>query len=293
MDIRLMRYFLAIAQEENITKAAKILHISQPSLSKQMMDLENELGVKLFERGNRKVYLTEDGMFFRKRAQEIIQLTDKMMMEFELNSEIIEGDVYIGAGETDKIRVIGQVLKNMEEKGYDIRFHIQSGNGIEIKEQLKKGLIDFALFIGDNDLSEFDYVKLKDKDRWGILAPFDHPLAEKEFILAKDLEDIPLIFTQQALTSNELSGWFKKPMDKLNVVGTYNLMFNAASMAKMGLGVVVGLDDIILDPMLKFVPLDPKIEADIYIAWKKYPSFSKAAAKFMENLKETASQKNQ
>lgn len=229
-------------------------------------------------------------MFFRKRAQEITQLTDKMMMEFELNSEIVEGDVYIGAGETDKVKVIGQVLKIMEEKGYDIHFHIQSGNGIDIKEQLKKGLMDFALFIGDNDLSEFDYVKLKERDVWGIMVPLHHPLASKDFVQPEDLEEIPLIFTQQAVNSNELSGWFKKPMDKLNVVGTYNLMFNAASMAKIGLGVVVGLDDIILDPKLKFIPFDPKIEADIYIAWKKYPSFSKAAAKFMETLKEVCSE---
>ncbi len=287
MELRVLRYFLAVAQEENITAAAEFLHITQPTLSKQLKDLENELGSTLFIRGKRKITLTEDGIFLRKHAQEIIALADKTEAAFRDKQEFVGGDIYIGGGETTAVRYIARALSELLKSYPNIRYHFISGDGNDIAEQLDKGLIDFALFIGQMDLKKYDRIILPTTDTWGLLLRNDHPLAEKRSITPNDLIGLPILHSRQAFSQNELSGWLGFSSDKLNIVGTHNLVYNEAIMVKEGLGLAVTLDGLAntsKESGLCFRPFEPKITARLVVAWKKYQVFSKPAELFLKRI---------
>lgn len=287
MELRVLRYFLAVAREENITAAAGVLHITQPTLSKQLMDLENELGKQLFIRGKRKITLTEEGMFLRKRAQEIVELADKTQSEFLSNEEMISGDIYIGGGETDAMRIVAKTAKELQKNYPGINYHLYSGNAQDVTERLDKGLLDFGILIGSSNLNKYDYLKLPVTDTWGLLMKKDSPLAEKDIISSEDLKGIPLIVSIQALKNNELSGWSGYNFEDLNIVATYNLVYNASLMVDEGLGYVLTLDKLVNTAGKSnfcFIPLKPKLEANLYIVWKKYQVFSKATEKFIDVL---------
>ncbi|WP_294468454.1 LysR family transcriptional regulator [uncultured Anaerofustis sp.] len=287
MELRVLRYFLAVAREENITAAAGVLHITQPTLSKQLMDLENELGKQLFIRGKRKITLTEEGMFLRKRAQEIVELADKTQSEFLSNEEMISGDIYIGGGETDAMRIVAKTAKELQKNYPGIKYHLYSGNAQDVTERLDKGLLDFGILIGSSNLNKYDYLKLPVTDTWGLLMKKDSPLAEKDIISSEDLKGIPLIVSIQALKNNELSGWSGYNFEDLNIVATYNLVYNASLMVDEGLGYVLTLDKLVNTAgksKFCFIPLKPKLEANLYIVWKKYQVFSKATEKFIDVL---------
>lgn len=287
MELRVLRYFLAVAREENITAAAGVLHITQPTLSKQLMDLENELGKQLFIRGKRKITLTEEGMFLRKRAQEIVELADKTQSEFLSNEEMISGDIYIGGGETDAMRIVAKTAKELQKNYPGIKYHLYSGNAQDVTERLDKGLLDFGILIGSSNLNKYDYLKLPVTDTWGLLMKKDSPLAEKDIISSEDLKGIPLIVSIQALKNNELSGWSGYNFEDLNIVATYNLVYNASLMVDEGLGYVLTLDKLVNTAGKSnfcFIPLKPKLEANLYIVWKKYQVFSKATEKFIDVL---------
>ncbi|MCH5281800.1 MAG: LysR family transcriptional regulator [Lachnospiraceae bacterium] len=291
MDIRILRYFLAVAREESISGAAKGLHLTQPTLSRQLMDLEEELGVKLLNRGkkNRHITLTEEGMLLRRRAEEIVALADKTIAEFDTAQEIISGDVYIGGGETNAMRLIAKVAKKLQAKYPLIRYHLYSGNADDVAERLDKGLLDFGLFIEPANMERYHYLRLPDTDTWGLLMRKDSPLSAKESIQAEDLENIPLIVSRQSMVRNELSGWRGGDFDKLNIVATYNLIYNASLMVDEGFGYALCLDRLVFSAHNNnfcFRPLEPKLEAHLNIAWKKYQVFSKAAEKFLEALQE-------
>ena len=289
MELRVLRYFLAVAQEENITAAAAWLHITQPTLSKQLMDLEASLGKKLFARGSRRITLTEEGMFLRKRAQEIVALADKTEAEFSAPGDIVGGDVYIGGGETDGVRFIARALERLRSAYPGIRFHLYSGNGEDVAERLDKGLLDFGLFVGLTDLKKYDYVKLPKANAWGLLLRADDPLAELERITPKDLSGVPILASRQALVQNELSGWLGYAFEKLQIVGTYNLIYNASVMVEEGLGCALCIDGLVNtgdSRTLCFRPFAPPLTADLTVAWKKYQVFSKAAEKFLEALQQ-------
>lgn len=289
MELRVLRYFLAVAREESITAAAETLHVTQPTLSKQLMDLETELGKKLFIRGRRKIILTEEGQFLRKRAQELIDLADKTEAAFQEEGEIVSGDVYIGGGETEAIRYIAKTIRRLQESCPNIRFHLFSGNGEDVTERLDKGLLDFGLFVGATELRKYDYLVLPDADIWGLLMRKDHPLAAHSHIVPEDLKQTPLLFSRQMLIQNELSGWLGYPLDQLNIVGTYNLIYNASIMVEEGLGCALTIDRLINtsgNSRLCFRPLEPGISANLTVAWKKYQVFSKAAARFLETLQQ-------
>lgn len=288
MELRVLRYFLAVAREENITAAAKALHVTQPTLSKQLMELEEELGKKLFLRGSRKMTLTQEGMFLQKRAQEMVDLADKTEAAFQAD-EIAGGDVYIGGGETEAMAYIAKVVKHLQLEQKNIRFHLYSGNGEDIAERLNKGLIDFGLFIGTADLQKYDYLRLPTYDTWGLLLRREDPLAGKPFITPKDLADIPLICSRQALLQNELAGWLGRSPEILDIVATYNLLYNATHLVREGVGAALcirGLIDTTDESALCFRPLRPAITANLVIAWKKQQIFSKAARLFLERLQE-------
>lgn len=289
MELRVLRYFLAVAREQSITAAAETLHITQPTLSKQLRELEEELGKKLFTRGNRKITLTEEGMFLRKRAQEIVELADKTEANFAAGVGSVSGDIFIGSGETGAVRYLGRTLYKMRSIYPGVRFHLFSGNGEDVSDRLDKGLIDFALFVGMTDLKKYDYLKLPYSHRWGLILRRDDPLAAHEAVTPEMLMNVPILCSRQALIQNELSGWLGRPFDELNLVGTYNLIYNASIMVEEGLGCAVCIDrllDTSGDSAVCFRPFEPAIDAELFIAWKKYQFFSAAAGKFLEMLQQ-------
>ena len=289
MEIRVLKYFLAVAREQNISAAAQSLFLSQPTLSRQLKELEEELGKQLFIRGSRKITLTEEGLLLRKRAEEIVELLDKTEQELSRSDEQVSGEIYIGAGETDGLRLIAKAAKELQKQYPQITYRIISGDAVDITERLDKGLIDFALLLEPVDISKYSYLKFPVKDVWGVLMRRDCPLAQKKSISPKDLRDMPLIVSRQALDGSELTQWLKSDNEQLNIVSTYNLVYNASLMVDEGLGVALCLDKIINvsgDSSLCFRPLKPKLEVGMSLVWKKYQVFSKAAEKFILKMQE-------
>lgn len=287
MELRVLRYFLAVAREESISGAAERLHVTQPTLSRQLMELEEKLATKLFIRGNRKITLTNEGMFLRKRAGEIVALVEKTEEEFNAPEEIVSGEIYIGGGETDAMRMIAKVSKILQEEYPHIRYHLFSGNADDVTERLDKGLIDFGILIGSVDLKKYDFIPLPAIDVWGVLMRKDSPLATYDKIRPEDLWDVPMIISRQALVSNEISSWIKKDVEKLNIAATYNLVYNASLMVEEGIGYALCLDKLINttgSSNLCFKPLEPRLEARLNIVWQKYQVFSKASEAFLKRI---------
>lgn len=287
MELRVLEYFLAVTRQQSISGAAEALHLSQPTLSRQLKDMEDELGKQLIIRGNRRISLTEEGMLLRKRAEEIIDLVHKTENEITLSDDTITGDIYIGAGETDAVRLIAKVANELQSDYPEIHYHISSGDTVDLIEQIDKGLIDFGILFEPCDISKYDYIKVPIKDLWGVLMKKDSPLANKEYIIAEDLWDKPLIISRLSTGNSELNQWIKRKLSKLNIVATYSLIFNGSLMVDEGLGYALCLNKIINttgDSSLCFKPLYPKLEAEMYIAWKKYQVFTKASSKFLEKL---------
>lgn len=290
MELRVLRYFLAVAREESISDAAEFLHITQPTLSRQLMDLEEELGKQLLIRGkrNRKIMLTEDGMRLRKRAEEIVALADKTEAEFLAADDAVSGDVYIGCGESDAMRIIAKTAVKLRQDYPDIHFHLYSGNAEDVSERMEKGLLDFGIFITSANIDKYDYLKLPVYDTWGLIMRKSDKLAAKDFITPQDLQGLPLIMSRQALAQEDISRWGKKQIQDLNVVVTYNLVYNAAIMTREGFGYTLTLDKLAntgSDSDLCFRPLKPELRINLNLVWKKYQIFSKASQKFLEYLK--------
>lgn len=292
MELRVLQYFLAVAREQSIVRAAESLHLSQPTLSTQIKAMEESLGKQLLIRGtkgSRKITLTEEGMILRKRAEEILNLVQKTEREISGSDRIIAGDVYIGTGETDAVRFIAKAARELYQTYPGIHYHIASGNAQFVMEQLDKGLIDFGIVLGFSDRTKYHFIDLPFKDTWGVLMRKDSPLAEKESVQPDDLWDKPLILSQQDDNHKALADWMQKEMSELEIVATYNLLFNASLMVEEGLGYAVGLDKIINtsgSSRLLFRPLAPKRETSMSIIWKKYQIFSKASEKFIQMMKE-------
>ncbi len=292
MELRVLQYFLAIAREQSIVRAAESLHLSQPTLSTQIKAMEEELGKQLLIRGtkgSRKVTLTEEGMILRKRAEEILNLVQKTEREISLSDQVIVGDVYIGTGETDAVRFIAKAARELYQTYPGIHYHISSGNAQFVIEQLDKGLIDFGIVFGPVDHAKYNFYEMPYKDIWGVLMRQDSPLAAKEAVSPEDLWDKPLILSQQGDNRGALTAWMQKEISELEIVATYNLLFNASLMVEEGLGYAIGFDKIINtsgNSNLCFRPLTPKREAGMSIIWKKYQVFSKASEKFMQKMKE-------
>lgn len=284
MELRVLQYFLAVAREQSISGAAEFLHLSQPTLSRQIKDMEKELGKQLLIRGNRRITLTEEGMILCKRAEEIMELVKKTESEITLSDESIAGDIYIGAGESNSVGYIAKVANALRREYPFVHFHIESGDAQTVYEQLDKGLIDFGLLFGNIDLTKYNSISLPTKDTWGVLMPKDSELAQKDVITPNDLIKEPLIVSRQGITRGELQNWFKLPEEKLNVVATYNLLYNASLLVEEGVGYALCLDKIIntSNCNLCFKPLYPKLEVSMSIVWKKHQVFSKASNKFLD-----------
>ncbi len=290
MELRVLRYFLAVAREQSISGAAEMLHISQPTLSRQLMDMEHALGKQLFIRGNRHITLTEEGIFLRKRAEEIVDLVDKTETEIRSSDEFISGDIYIGAAETDNMRLLLRVAHKLQQDYPDIHYHFFSGNAQDVTEKLDQGLLDFGLLIDYNNLSKYESLLLPSADSWCVLMRNDSPLAAKEQIMPADLWDKPLICSQQIFwEKQDLKDWIKKDIEELNIVATYNLIYNAKLMAEEGFGYVLCLEKLVQiseDGLICQRPLYKGEPSRLDIVWKKYQVFSKAAGLFLQRLKE-------
>ncbi|WP_369361359.1 LysR family transcriptional regulator [Priestia megaterium] len=293
MEVRVLRYFLTVAREGNITRAADFLHVTQPTLSRQLKDLEQELGKKLFIRSSHSVILTDEGMLLRNRAEEIVNMVDKLEAEFSSMEETIGGDVYIGGGETEAMKHIARVAKDVQVRYPNIRYHLYSGNEEDITERLDKGLLDFGILIQPADISKYNYLNMPAKDVWGVVMKKDSSLAVKEGIQAEDLVNVPLICSRQAVkqtfSKNEFADWFGEDFHKLNIVTTYNLAYNAAIMVEEGVGYAITLDKIVntsTTSNLCFKPLQPRLESGLNIVWKKHHVLSATAAAFLKELQE-------
>lgn len=289
MELRVLKYFLAVARTENISAAAEILHVTQPTLSRQLMDLENELGKVLFVRAHKKISLTEDGLLLKKRAEEIVELVNRTESELKNDDKEISGDVYIGSGETEGIRFIAKAAKQVRSSGYDVRFHIYSGHDTSVSQRIDKGLLDFGVFLEGAYVEKYDSIRIPYTDTWGVLMRKDSPLAEKEYIEPEDLWNLPLIVSLQADKNNELSGWLMHSREQLDIVATYNLLFNASIMVEEGLGYALCVDKIVRTDggsILCFKPLRPARSASLDVVWKKHQPLSKPAELFLKCLKE-------
>lgn len=287
IETRLLQYFLAVAEEQSITKAAEYLHISQPTLSKQMMDLEENLGKQLLVRGRKKITLTEDGLYLRGRAQEIISLMDKTESAFRENEQSISGDVTIGCGEYRTTFSIMQIIRAIQEEYPDIRFHFFSSNADTIIERLDKGILDMGFLLEPEITPRYDYQKLPLHESWGILMRKDSPLAAKKEITVAELTGLPLIMPSQTSNSGRIKTYFADTRVDPHVVCTYNLIYNAGLMVEAGIGYALCIDELINTEgshPLTFRPLSPGLTSDVYLFTKKYQVFSKAAKLFLHRL---------
>ena len=288
MELRVLKYFLAVAREGSITKAAESLHLSQPTLSRQLRELEEELEKQLMIREPRRILLTEEGMILRKRAEEILSLVEKTENEVKTDGQRVSGDVYIGAGETRGGHILTQAAARLRRKHPDIRFHIVSGDTVSVTEQLERGLIDFGLLFHPVDIGRYQVLEVPERAEWGLLMRRDCPLAEKEAVTAADLKSMPLIVSRQVRDSDMLSGWLGEPLSALRIAATYNLAYNASLMVEDGIGCALCVDGIINtsgDSELTFRPLYPAQTAGMSVVWKKFQVFSRASQCFLAALK--------
>ena len=287
MEIRVLRYFLMTAREENITRAAELLHITQPTLSRQMMQLEEELGTKLFRRDNHSIRLTEDGMLLKRRAQELVQLADSVEKEFRHSKEEMSGTISIGSGETGSMQELAEIIRDFQEKYPLVQYDLYTATADEIKERLDKGLLDIGLLTEPVDIMKYSFIRMKRKEKWGILVRRDSKLAEKTSIGPSDLLDVPVFLAHRALVKNEIEGWFGDYYDQVQIAGTYNLINNAAVMVRNHIGVAFCFQLQSQFDDLTYIPIEPQIETGAVIVWKKAQIVSRTTHQFISFLKES------
>lgn len=287
MELRTLRYFLAAAQEENMTRAAEILHVTQPTLSRQIMDLERELGVTLMLRGKNGLTLTNDGRFFRQRAQEIIELTDRLEKDIAGQKKDISGMVVIGASEVGGSQTLAKLIKEFFEKYPSVQFTLYNETVDNIKDRLDKGLADIGLLLEPIDVTKYDYVRLDRQDTWGLLLRDDHPLAERGSLTAEDVVSCPLLLPLRENIRAEILHWLGRDEDELRIPLFYTLLSNAALMVAEGLGCAFCMDGALAirsDPHLRFIPLEPRRMTHSVLVWRKNNLFSPAASLFIQEI---------
>ena len=285
MELRVLKYFLAVAREENITKAAALLHVTQPTLSRQLIQLEEELGVKLFRRGKYHVTLTDDGVLLRRMAQEIVDLAEKAEREFQRQEGDLTGEIAIGAGETNSMTGLSQQIAAFRRKYPLVQFSIYSATADDIKDRLEKGLLDLGLLAEPVDVGRYAFLRMPGRDHWGVWMRRDHPLAKKKEVAPQDLLGTPLLLAQREEVRRELSGWFGDTYEKLEIAGTFNLILNAANMVRNHVGVALGFYIGNLSDELQFIPLAPSLETGTVLVWKKNQAFSPAAERFLQDIR--------
>ncbi|MHC5373678.1 LysR family transcriptional regulator [Enterococcus sp. LJL120] len=287
MELRVLNYFLTVAQEKTISKAAEVLHLSQPTLSKQLKELENELGVQLFIRGNREISLTEDGYYLVNRGREILSLVATTTENLE-RKQAVGGEITIGAGETEGMKIIGNYLQVLLSENPAIKINLFSGNADDLLEKIDRGLLDFGIVVDPVEKQKYEYLNLPHQDQWGVLINNHHPLADQKHITPADLQAVPLLISNQSFVDNQLASWLGGNLANYQILGTYNLLYNASLLVKDGLAAVLCLDGIIntTGTNLSFLPCEPPLTVSVSLIWKKNQVFSNAAKAFLTILKE-------
>ena len=289
MELRTLRYFLEIAREENMTKAAERLHVSQSALSRQVKSLEEELGKRLFIRHSFRIELTPEGILLRKRAEDILQMVDKTTEEFQSLDDDLHGDIFIGCAESEAMKRLATLLVDLHRLHPGIHYHLKSGNTADIAGDLDKGLLDFAVIANAVDLSKYNFLTVPTRDLWGAVIPKTHPLAAKDRISVTDLLEEPLILSVQSIT-DDYPKFFGDLQDRLNIVATFNLPYNGAVLVRAGLGIMLCFDKLIDSgdaSDLCFRPLTPQLESEGNIIWKKYQVFNPVAQALLDLMQET------
>lgn len=288
IETRLLYYFLAVAKEQNITNAAKSLHITQPTLSRQMVLLEEEIGAKLFVRGSRPLALTNEGLLLRRRAEEILELVEKTEEELSAREEQIEGIITIGCGELASVKFLTEVIAGFHERYPRVVFDMYTANADQIKHRMDEGLTDIGLLLEPAEVERYEYVRMPVKERWAVVIPSGVPLAKKEYVTAKDLADIPVIMPSRQKVHDEVANWFGDYYEKLEITGESNLSTNGALLVQAGLGYALIIEGAL--PFLDcsevcMVPLYPELTATSILAWKRQQPFSAATMSFLEYFK--------
>lgn len=289
MEIRTLRYFLAVAREENMTRAAETLHVTQPALSKQLKSLEEELGKKLFTRHSFSIKLTEEGLLLRNRAEDLVSMADKIEKEFISLDDITGGELYFGLAESYQISYLAREISRFKERYPGLKYHITSGDTEQVVEKLDKGLLDFTVLAETPDSSKYEFIEFPEADVWGLVMPSDDKLAKKKAIKIDDLVNLPLFCSEQSW-KNDIPLWAKGRMDELQLEGSFRLSYNGSIFAKEHLGYLLTFDKLIntsAESGLVFRPLSPKLETRLYLVWKKYQTFSPIAEKFLAHVKQS------
>lgn len=287
MEIKALRYFLAIAGEENMTRAAQLLHVTQPTLSKQLKALEEELGKKLFIRHSFSISLTEEGMLLKKRAEDLVSMADKISDEFSSLDDITGGELYFGLAESYQIRYLAREIANLKKDCPELRYHITSGDTEQVTEKLDKGILDFAVLVEKPDSGKYAYIKFPESDVWGLVMKSDDPLAKKEAIRADDLIGLPLFCSEQSWNA-DIPRWAGERMNELRLEGSFRLAYNGSVFTREGLGYLLTFDHLVdtgENSGLAFRPLDPLLKTDMYLVWKRRQIFSPIAERFLERLR--------
>lgn len=288
MEVRVLRYFLTVVREESITHAAEVLHITQPTLSRQLAQLEDEVGVKLFHRGTRKISLTNEGVLLRRRAEEIIALVDKTEAELSEREELVEGKIVIGCGELAAVQLLPGLFEAFSQKHPLVSYDLYTANADQVKEQMDQGLVDIGLLLEPIAVEKYDFIRLPIRERWVVLMRPDDPLAQNETVTARDLTALPVILPRRLNVQNELASWFGDAFSHLRIPFTSNLNTNGAIMVHQGLAYSLVIEGSLpfWDPSkITYRPLQPELTATSVLAWKKQQPFSLAATKFIEHIK--------
>ena len=285
MELRVLRYFLAVAREENITKAAALLHLTQPTLSRQLMQLEEELGVQLFRRSRYHIELTEDGMLLHRRAQELVDLAEKTTREFTMRETELMGEIAIGAGETRSMSFISRAMVSFRENYPKVTFRIFSANADDVKERLDTGLLDMGLLTEPVDVGRYAFCRMKERDRWGVLVRLDSPLAGLDSVTPDDLEQVPLIISGRERVQRELANWFGDRWERLQIAASFNLILNAANMVRYGVGTALSFDLNFSFDDLRFIPLSPTMDTGTVLVWKKDLVLTPVVEAFHQHIK--------
>jgi DNA-binding transcriptional LysR family regulator len=286
MEIRTLRYFLAVAREENMSRAAELLHVTQPTLSKALRSLEEELGKKLFERHSFSISLTDEGVLLRDRAEDLVTMADKIEREFLTLDDIAGGDLYLGLGESYQIRYLARAIRSLKNLYPKINYHITSGDTEQVTEKLDKGLLDFAVLCDTPDARKYNYIEFPEADIWGVVMPADCKLAKKKTVRADDLVGLPLFCSQQSW-KNDIPRWAGERMNELILEGSFRLSYNSSLFVMEGLGYLLTFDNLINtseESRLAFRPLSPKLETKLFLIWNKYQTFTPIAERFLEQI---------
>lgn len=285
MELRVLRYFLMAAREENITHAAQLLHVTQPTLSRQLQDLEEELGTKLFERSNHRIILTQDGLLLRRRAQEIVELADRTKRDFVRREAELCGEVAIGSGETRSMSALAQILASFRQAYPRVRYRFYSGNADHIKERMENGTLDMGLMPEPVDIAKYEFLRVPVMEEWGVLTREDSPLGRLKAVRPEDLAGRPLMLSGREAVQNELANWLGASLDELDIRIRYNLLYNVAMLVKNGFGDALCIRLDCAYPGLRFVPLSPALRFGSLLAWKRRQAVSPAVDALLRHAK--------